>query len=98
MHANMFHKTGAQIALFQKRIELSGAHFHNRKFAGDEECVQSDECGDGCQFSEDHHRRIPMGRDTCCHQGCWQRSEEHTSELQSPMYLVCRLLLEKKKI
>src|SRR5437764_8773199 len=25
------------------------------------------------------------------------RSEEHTSELQSPMYLVCRLLLEKKK-
>src|SRR5437762_10098409 len=31
-------------------------------------------------------RDIPFGR-----------SEEHTSELQSPMYLVCRLLLEKKK-
>src|SRR5438876_4906767 len=31
--------------------------------------------------------------------GCekWlQRSEEHTSELQSPVHLVCRLLLEKK--
>src|SRR5437879_8085347 len=27
----------------------------------------------------------------------YPRSEEHTSELQSPMYLVCRLLLEKKK-
>src|SRR5437762_9356194 len=27
---------------------------------------------------------------------CERRSEEHTSELQSPMYLVCRLLLEKK--
>src|SRR2546425_7013738 len=27
-----------------------------------------------------------------------QRSEEHTSELQSLAYLVCRLLLEKKKI
>src|SRR3712207_8036713 len=26
----------------------------------------------------------------------WQRSEEHTSELQSRQYLVCRLLLEKK--
>src|SRR5437879_11335679 len=26
-----------------------------------------------------------------------RRSEEHTSELQSPLYLVCRLLLEKKK-
>src|SRR5437764_13310500 len=29
--------------------------------------------------------------------GRGDRSEEHTSELQSPMYLVCRLLLEKKK-
>src|SRR5437879_4680593 len=28
--------------------------------------------------------------------GALARSEEHTSELQSPMYLVCRLLLEKK--
>src|SRR5947208_6894407 len=27
----------------------------------------------------------------------WARSEEHTSELQSPDHLVCRLLLEKKK-
>src|SRR5256885_3957314 len=27
----------------------------------------------------------------------WERSEEHTSELQSPCNLVCRLLLEKKK-
>src|SRR6266705_1345274 len=27
----------------------------------------------------------------------WRRSEEHTSELQSPYELVCRLLLEKKK-
>src|SRR5258708_31047090 len=29
--------------------------------------------------------------------GRGQRSEEHTSELQSPDHLVCRLLLEKKK-
>src|SRR5437764_8369132 len=29
--------------------------------------------------------------------GQMARSEEHTSELESPMYLVCRLLLEKKK-
>src|ERR1017187_4015330 len=36
------------------------------------------------------HRRAPESVDS--------RSEEHTSELQSPMYLVCRLLLEKKKI
>src|SRR5574337_1495840 len=30
-------------------------------------------------------------------QRVWPRSEEHTSELQSPLNLVCRLLLEKKK-
>src|SRR5437762_7310246 len=35
------------------------------------------------------HRALARGR--------LPRSEEHTSELQSPMYLVCRLLLEKKK-
>src|SRR5437879_8851438 len=35
----------------------------------------------------------PRNTDSCIR--C--RSEEHTSELQSPMYLVCRLLLEKKK-
>src|SRR5690348_17689823 len=29
--------------------------------------------------------------------GTRSRSEEHTSELQSPVHLVCRLLLEKKK-
>src|SRR5947208_6031091 len=31
------------------------------------------------------------------HRGEAERSEEHTSELQSPDHLVCRLLLEKKK-
>src|SRR5437762_3742489 len=35
--------------------------------------------------------------DAPCHFLVLHRSEEHTSELQSPMYLVCRLLLEKKK-
>src|SRR3712207_8594640 len=32
-----------------------------------------------------------------CPNGWCRRSEEHTSELQSRQYLVCRLLLEKKK-
>src|SRR2546425_9130393 len=34
---------------------------------------------------------------TAPHASLAQRSEEHTSELQSLAYLVCRLLLEKKK-
>src|SRR5438445_10243813 len=47
-------------------------------------------------------RRDPVDFDAAvdgrreAHQG--ERSEEHTSELQSRQYLVCRLLLEKKKI
>src|SRR2546422_1312331 len=35
-----------------------------------------------------HYHGVPTGR---------ERSEEHTSELQSRLHLVCRLLLEKKK-
>src|SRR5690606_41684613 len=38
----------------------------------------------------------PTEPDTACSHGL-QRSEEHTSELQSRENLVCRLLLEKKK-
>src|SRR5256885_4811210 len=39
-------------------------------------------------------RGQPMG---AAEADCSPRSEEHTSELQSPCNLVCRLLLEKKK-
>src|SRR2546425_2724269 len=42
--------------------------------------------GEGVRAQQGEHRRRPL-----------QRSEEHTSELQSLAYLVCRLLLEKKK-
>src|SRR5947209_14924623 len=43
-------------------------------------------------------RRLPAGReDLGIPHGQGPRSEEHTSELQSRQYLVCRLLLEKKK-
>src|SRR5256885_13119316 len=38
-------------------------------------------------FAKEGHHLLPQSR----------RSEEHTSELQSPCNLVCRLLLEKKK-
>src|SRR5579863_4739683 len=38
--------------------------------------------------------RLPPSCHVRVHAG---RSEEHTSELQSPVHLVCRLLLEKKK-
>src|SRR5205807_8612439 len=46
--------------------------------------------------------RLALSRGACIGQGQFaspsgKRSEEHTSELQSPCNLVCRLLLEKKK-
>src|SRR5438874_5183066 len=42
--------------------------------------------------------RAVSARSSVTHSGaCWERSEEHTSELQSRRDLVCRLLLEKKK-
>src|ERR1017187_3753113 len=47
---------------------------------------------DGPRFAVPDEPAIDLIR-----QGMAFRSEEHTSELQSPMYLVCRLLLEKKK-
>src|SRR3989449_4827479 len=49
---------------------------------------QPDPGGDSMRAAE---RRIPAKSGRFC------RSEEHTSELQSRLHLVCRLLLEKKK-
>src|SRR2546425_8088835 len=40
---------------------------------------------------------FPLPHDCGGNASCTTRSEEHTSELQSLAYLVCRLLLEKKK-
>src|SRR2546422_8287080 len=55
----------------------------------------------GCPVRRSHsskHRKAPPAGARRC--SGWQdatRSEEHTSELQSRLHLVCRLLLEKKK-
>src|SRR2546429_6875456 len=43
-------------------------------------------------------RRARARRAPCAQPLSANRSEEHTSELQSRLHLVCRLLLEKKKI
>src|SRR3712207_8331130 len=40
---------------------------------------------------------VLMGEEHLRHRNLASRSEEHTSELQSRQYLVCRLLLEKKR-
>src|SRR5205807_9074234 len=51
-------------------------------------------------FQRDSAQGFRQGEGECGVDGgdAGRRSEEHTSELQSPCNLVCRLLLEKKKI
>src|SRR5437879_6732174 len=77
--------------------------------AGDE----GDQGEHDCSCDESSHWSFPLGPVWCstgsiilsrCNERVVtqngrreHRSEEHTSELQSPMYLVCRLLLEQKK-
>src|SRR5258708_17778378 len=58
-----------------------------------------------CPVMQQVKRDVLIKGDICCitghisqNSGNLTRSEEHTSELQSPDHLVCRLLLEKKKL
>src|SRR5438876_1817762 len=51
--------------------------------------ILRDDHGDECALCRGYWRDGIVGDE--------DRSEEHTSELQSPVHLVCRLLLEKKK-
>src|SRR5256885_10860299 len=56
----------------------------------------------GARGARDRDRRAPAGPEWAAGRAAVApptspRSEEHTSELQSPCNLVCRLLLEKKK-
>src|SRR5258708_24704815 len=50
-----------------------------------------------CQFTLYAYIAAPFGRALAAMVSRQASSEEHTSELQSPDHLVCRLLLEKKK-
>src|SRR2546422_8577253 len=54
---------------------------------------------DALPILKEQSRGPPQRRDAAGDSGCkFERSEEHTSELQSRLHLVCRLLLEKKKM
>src|SRR2546426_7446307 len=65
--------------------------FRSRKLRGlrDLAAEKAGELGELLDTAEDEEEEAPTARVA--------RSEEHTSELQSPCNLVCRLLLEKKK-
>src|SRR5258708_31967997 len=55
--------------------------------------VSQNSCSPSCRHNSHPNQQLGLHEfwDT-------RRSEEHTSELQSPDHLVCRLLLEKKKV
>src|SRR2546425_6631109 len=65
--------------------------FRSKQIAG----TDASECGEGLQIFVEQllNSRLQMRGSSATE----KRSEEHTSELQSLAYLVCRLLLEKKK-
>src|SRR3712207_8859693 len=75
--------------LFRSRVKSS---FYQRlRPAEDGASRTHDDCGE--RRNRFRVRSLPSGGN----RGLGDRSEEHTSELQSRQYLVCRLLLEKKK-
>src|SRR3712207_7185068 len=85
--------------LFRSGLRPAGAHGGERLVArrveeGDQVAVVgglvgADVLGDAAGLARGHLRLADRVQQ--------RRSEEHTSELQSRQYLVCRLLLEKKK-
>src|SRR3712207_7598450 len=72
---------------------LFRSHDRDRAQAGGQ---PAGECEAGAERGERDH--APADVELLLGRSDQARSEEHTSELQSRQYLVCRLLLEKKKI
>src|SRR5947208_8585241 len=73
------------------------AHFVRRVVSESLDLSRILECYDEERGYPPYHP-VMMTADTLAPRRSTPRSEEHTSELQSPDHLVCRLLLEKKNI
>src|SRR3712207_7190969 len=90
-YTTLFRSDPAGLAMSPKRITVStiGLMPGLQRFL--------DECN--CHLAVSLHNPIPTERLSIMpvERAMPIRSEEHTSELQSRQYLVCRLLLEKKK-
>src|SRR5437762_6007770 len=82
--------------LWTDRSNISGGNCHNRRKRNDkgtrEQQGPNSLLHTARSSSHMDCRRVTAGHLRSIHDGCWYRrlrSEEHTSELQSPMYLVC---------
>src|SRR3712207_7726165 len=72
-------------------LPILGDQVHHPDLRGDQAGVQH------LHANQQRHNDGKLGVTGGIRQDVVDRSEEHTSELQSRQYLVCRLLLEKKK-
>src|SRR5690242_4545718 len=80
-------RTGSKVLAYENVCPHAGGPVCQGKiFNQVEEVIAPDKKSAGLRFGKQRHIVCP-----------WHRSEEHTSELQSHVNLVCRLLLEKKK-
>src|SRR5574337_328094 len=77
-----------------KNWRLKSSYRDSRAERGSLLPLEMEACLPGCVWNATPRSLSPLERNI----GFWTRSEEHTSELQSPLNLVCRLLLEKKKM
>src|SRR3712207_7184330 len=73
-------------------VYLGGSKLNLRAFADN---FTDDELKEGIEFAHARGKKVYVTLNVFPHNSDL-RSEEHTSELQSRQYLVCRLLLEKK--
>src|SRR3712207_8857701 len=73
--------------IFKEKARKKEIDFSSISFCQQEKHILLDSC---------HFFQIITNKLSFCTKNSLHRSEEHTSELQSRQYLVCRLLLEKK--
>src|SRR5258708_9300817 len=73
---------------------VSNRRYASSAWSSRKRCVSSRFSGIARSATKRAHSPWPTAENV--HDACTVRSEEHTSELQSPDHLVCRLLLEKK--
>src|SRR5205807_6125186 len=88
-YTTLFRSSEYQISFALTQTRPPGRFFGEFQHAVGPRCIKGPAAGEPIRVLFDDH--IPLRLQIL------QRSEEHTSELQSPCNLVCRLLLEKKK-
>src|SRR2546421_5215751 len=96
---DMLLATGEQVTIALLSMALHGMGLVARSFTGFQAAIRTDRAHTKARITQITAERVRQSLDAgeIAVVAGFQRSEEHTSELQSRSDLVCRLLLEKKK-